>query len=473
MNTKSITYRLIVIFTSITGVFLILIGIIFSVWFNIYQDTERSNMFEKQLDLIEEANLAYLNQNSETSYEQLQDIMKMIENSTNMTSIIVDNQQYVYAVSNSNFKHYKYTKINMLKEKFYKLLENKTEKFVFNDKNGIELEGYIRPIFYEESLSGAILMVANEKYIESPIKIYVTIGVFAILVMTLILSSIVMYFFTKKVLIKPLEEINNAAKRIARGDVTNRIIIKTNDEIGELAESFNIMASSLEEVDLKRREFISNISHELRSPITSIKGFILGILDGVIPKDKENYYLNVVNDEVSRLSRLVNELLDISSMESGKFKLNKVKMDINEIIALCILNLESKIKSKNMNVEVTFNDEHEYVIGDRDRLIQVVTNLIENAIKYGNENGEIKVETYKRSNKVYVSIFNSGSTLSKEELINMWDRFYKSDKSRTNKISTGLGLPIVRLIITQHGQDVWAKNIEGKGVKFIFTLEKG
>ena len=472
MNKKSITYRLIVIFTSITGTFLILIGIIFSVWFNIYQVSERKNILEKQLDLIEDANIAYLNQNIETSYEQLQDSMSILEKTTNMTSILVDNQNYVYAVSNDNIKDYKYTKINMPKDIVNDLEEDGTERFIFYDNKGVKLEGYIKPIFYDGNLSGAILMFGNEKYIESPVKIYVTIGISVILVIALILSSIIMYFFTRKVLIKPLEEINNAAKRISRGDVSNRIIIKSNDEIGELAESFNIMASSLEEVDLKRREFISNVSHELRSPITSIKGFILGILDGVIPKDKENYYLNVVNDEVSRLSRLVNELLDISSMESGKFKLNKVKLDINEIIALCILNLESKIKSKNMNVEVTFHDEHDYVIGDRDRLIQVVTNLVENAIKYGSEKGEIKIDTYKKGNKVYVSIFNSGSTLSKEELINIWDRFYKSDKSRTNKISTGLGLSIVRLIITQHGQDVWAKNIDNKGVKFIFTLEK-
>ena len=315
-------------------------------------------------------------------------------------------------------------------------------------------------------------MISNDNHIERLGKIYVIIWMSIILALALILSSIIMYYFSRRILIKPLEEINNAAKRLSRGDVSKRVSIKSNDEIGELAESFNIMAASLEEVDLKRRDFISNVSHELRSPITSIKGFISGILDGIIPKDRENYYLNVVNDEVSRLARLVNELLDISSMESGKFKLNKVQLDINEIITLCILNLESKIKSKMMNVEVTFSDKHEYAIGDRDRLIQVVTNLIENAIKYGNEKGEIKIDTYTKGNKVYVSVFNSGAILSKEELINIWDRFYKSDKSRTNKISTGLGLSIVRLIITQHGQDVWAKNVDDKGVKFIFTLEK-
>lgn len=323
-------------------------------------------------------------------------------------------------------------------------------------------------------LIGMIFSIWFNRYYftEKTRKIYVIIWMAIILVLALILSSIIMYYFSKRILIKPLEEINNAAKQLSRGNIGKRVEINSDDEIGELAESFNIMASSLEEVDSKRREFISNVSHELRSPITSIKGFISGILDGVISKDQEYYYLNIVNDEVSRLARLVNELLDILAMESGKFKLNKVKLDINEIVALCILNLESKIKSKMIDVEFKFQDKNEYVIGDRDRLIQVVTNLIENAIKYGSESGKIKICTYTKSSKVYVSIFNSGSTLNKEDLINIWDRFYKLDKSRTNKISTGLGLAIVRLIIIQHGQCVWAKNIENEGVKFIFTLEK-
>lgn len=470
MNKKSIAYKLIITFTAITGVVLVLIGMILSVWFNNDYITERTNILNKQLNLIEHATIAYLNQNSETSYEELKSIMGMIETATGMKSIIVDNQDYVYAVSNEKFSDYKYTKLNISKEDIKSKEDNKYQRFTFYDDEGTELEAYVKEVSYNGNFSGSILMVGSSKYIEAPSRIYVIIWLS--IIFALILSSIVMYYFAGKILVIPLEEINNAAKRLARGDVANRVNIKSNDEIGELGESFNIMASSLEEVDLQRRDFISNVSHELRSPITSIKGFISGILDGVIPKDKENYYLNVVNDEVGRLSRLVNELLDISSMESGKFKLNKVKLDINEIITLCILNLESKIKSKMINVEVVFYDKYEYAIGDRDRLIQVVTNLIENAIKYGYENGEIKIDTYTKGDKVYASIFNSGPVLSKEELANMWDRFYKSDKSRTNKISTGLGLPIVRLIMTQHGQDVWAKNIDNKGVNFTFTLEK-
>ena len=166
------------------------------------------------------------------------------------------------------------------------------------------------------------------------------------------------------------------------------------------------------------------------------------------------------------------DLLDISSMESGKFKLNIVKMDINEIITLCILNLEGKIEERKRKVEVIFNDNHEYCLGDRDRIIQVVTNLMENAIKYGDEGGKIQVETYAKGDLVYISIFNSGPTIPKEDINKVWERFYKTDKSRTNKVSTGLGLSIVRLILTQHNQDIWFNNIPNKGVKFTFTLKR-
>ena len=171
-------------------------------------------------------------------------------------------------------------------------------------------------------------------------------------------------------------------------------MVNCNNEIGELAESFNMMAECLEKSDTKRREFISNVSHELRSPITSIKGFIGGILDGVIPRDRENYYLKIVYDEVDRLARLVNDLLDMSAMESGKFNLAITEFDINQVISLCILNLEHKIQEKGLNVKATFYNNRAYVLGDRDRIIQVVTNIIENSIKYSNDDGKIKIDVY-------------------------------------------------------------------------------
>ena len=148
------------------------------------------------------------------------------------------------------------------------------------------------------------------------------------------------------------------------------------------------------------------------------------------------------------------------------------EVNINEIIGLCILNLENKIKSRNLSVKCIFHSERSFVIADRDRIIQVVTNLLENAIKYSNENGQIEVNVNFKGEKIYVSIFNTGNIISKEHINNIWDRFYKSDKSRTNKISMGLGLPIVRLILSQHNEDIWVENVGNIGVKFTFTLKR-
>ena len=399
----------------------------------------------------------------------MKNTMKIIKVSVDMDSIIVDSQGYIYAVSDNEFSKLKYTKIDISNSDMELLKAGEIIERDFIIEPNKQYKFYYKPLFNNNSFNGITVLIEDGK--EGNTSSLYTIIWLAVLT-AVILSSVVAYYLAQRILIKPLSEINNAAKKFAKGEVEKRVYIDSEDEIGELAESFNIMAESLEKVDMVRREFISNVSHELRSPITSIKGFITGIIDGVIPKDKENYYLNIVNDEIGRLSRLVSDLLDISSMESGKFKLNIIEMDINEIITLCILNLEGKIESRKRKVEVIFNDKHEYCLGDRDRIIQVVTNIMENAIKYGYEGGKIEVETYAKGDLVYVSIFNSGPIINKEEINKIWERFYKMDKARTNKVSMGLGLPIVRLILTQHNQDIWVKNIDDKGVKFTFTLKR-
>lgn len=470
MKKKSVIYKILITFSSITAILLILIGMVLSAWINRDYSILRSERISKYMEIIQGSTEEFLNENSETGYEDLKSTMKIIKASVDMDSIILDNQGYVYAISDERFEDLMYNKIDMNDSDLKRLKSGKIIEKNFFDKNNKRFKTYTTPLFNGESFNGIIIVFENSESTDFSKKLYSVIWISVL--GAVVLSSVVAYYFSQKILISPLSEINNAAKKLAKGEVEKRVYIDSDDEIGELANSFNIMAESLEKVDNVRREFISNVSHELRSPITSIKGFITGIVDGVIPKDKENYYLNIVNDEVSRLSRLVNDLLDISTMESGKFKLKVAKLDINEIITLCTLNLEGKINEKKIRVEVIFNDSYEYCIGDRDRIIQVVTNLLENAIKYGDEGGRIQVETYAKGDFVYVSIFNSGPNIPKEDINKIWERFYKMDKARTNKISTGLGLSIVRLILSQHNQDIWVNNIEGKGVKFTFTLKR-
>ena len=469
MKKKSVIYKLLITFSSITTAVLILVGIFLSILINNEYAKEKYNLISNYIEIIEKSTENFINNNDEVGYKDLLNTMQIMKLSVEMDSIIIDSQGYVYAVSDESLSHIKYTKIDISDSEF-DLLKNNTvvEKEYINDSDEKVRAHYI-PLFGKGSYNGVLILLGTEGS-EYFYKLFIIIWV-SILI-AVILSNVVAYYFAQRILINPLSEINNAAKKLAKGEVEKRVYIESDDEIGELANSFNTMAESLEKVELARREFISNVSHELRSPLTSIKGFITGIIDGVIPKDRESYYLNIVNNEVSRLSRLVTDLLDISSMESGKFRMNIIKVDINEIITLCILNLEAKVKEKKINVEVIFNEDHQYCFADRDRIMQVIINLMENAIKYGDEGGKIQINTYAKSDIVYVSIFNTGVNIPKEDINKIWERFYKIDKSRTNKISTGLGLPIVRLILTQHNQDIWSENIPDKGVKFTFTLKR-
>ena len=461
---ESINQRIIVTFISVTSIVLIFLGSIMTILFNKnYHSTKLSNL-EKQMGIIGNSINNYLNQ-QDGSYSQLKEIIKMACISTNTEAIITDRLGYVYLVNGEDYQDLMYSKIKLNTESLSSNIEFKKE--VFKTDNA-SIKGYVKAIYEDGEIDGYMIMVMQNES-ERNFNMFI---IWITVIIEIIISAIVIKIVTKQIIIRPIDDINNVAKRLAKGEVEKRVVVNCNNEIGELAESFNMMAESLEKSDTKRREFISNVSHELRSPITSIKGFIGGILDGVIPRDRENYYLKIVYDEVDRLARLVNDLLDMSAMESGKFNLAITEFDINQVISLCILNLEHKIQEKGLNVKATFHNNRAYVLGDRDRIIQVVTNIIENSIKYSNDDGEIKIDVYSKGEKVYVDIFNSGECIEEKELNKIWDRFYKSDKSRTNKLSTGLGLPIVRSILSQHNEDIWVKNIEGKGVSFIFTLKK-
>lgn len=461
---ESINQRIIVTFISVTSIVLIFLGSIMTILFNKnYHSTKLSNL-EKQMGIIENSINNYLNQ-QDGSYSQLKEIIKMACISTNTEAIITDRLGYVYLVNGEDYQDLMYSKIKLNTEYLSSNIEFKKEVFKVNNAS---IKGYVKAIYEDGEIDGYMIMVMQNES-ERNFNMFI---IWITVIIEIIISAIVIKIVTNQIIIRPIDNINNVAKRLAKGEVEKRVVVNCNNEIGELAESFNMMAECLEKSDTKRREFISNVSHELRSPITSIKGFIGGILDGVIPRDRENYYLKIVYDEVDRLARLVNDLLDMSAMESGKFNLAITEFDINQVISLCILNLEHKIQEKGLNVKATFHNNRAYVLGDRDRIIQVVTNIIENSIKYSNDDGEIKIDVYSKGEKIYVDIFNSGECIEEKELNKIWDRFYKSDKSRTNKLSTGLGLPIVRSILSQHNEDIWVKNIEGKGVSFIFTLKK-
>lgn len=284
--------------------------------------------------------------------------------------------------------------------------------------------------------------------------------------------AVILVYIVSLRLSRPLKQINNAARVIAGGDFRKRLNIKSNDEIGELAGTFNQMAVALQNLEEMRRGFIANVSHELRTPMTSIRGFIEGILDGTIPYDRQEYYLTIVRDETNRLNRLVNDLLDLARMEAGEVSLNLKPFDINELVRRCVIKLETLLLGKGIFVEADFEEEGMFVKADADAIERVLYNLVHNAIKFTPENGRIRISTKAQKDKVLVSIRDNGAGIEKDELDMIWERFYKTDKSRSrDKTGTGLGLAIVKNIISEHGQQIWVESEPGKGTEFIFTLE--
>lgn len=288
-----------------------------------------------------------------------------------------------------------------------------------------------------------------------------------------VIAFIVAFVLTRQI-IKPLKKMRTAAKSIAAGNFNERIPITSNDEIGQLAESFNSMTESLNELENMRSSFISDVSHELRTPMTIISGFIEGVLDGTIPEQDKNKYLGTVLDEIRRLSRLVNDLLEASRLEQGKIKIEKLNVDMNRLVAESVFAYEQQLTEKKINVDLQLHENECVALADKDSIKRVMINLIDNAIKFTPEGGDISVSTQHRDKKVFVSIQNSGEGISKEELRRIWERFYKTDKSRSHdKKGVGLGLHIVKTIISQHGGEIHAESEEGKFTRFTFTLDEG
>ncbi len=289
---------------------------------------------------------------------------------------------------------------------------------------------------------------------------------------SLAVSALLVYVFSKT-LSKPLKQIKSAARVIANGEFQNRLDIRSRDEIGELAVSFNQMASALQKLEEVRRSFIANVSHELRTPMTTIRGFVEGILDGTIPSERHETYLGIVKEETERLNRLVNDLLDLAKMEAGELSLDMRDFEINELLRRTVIKLENLIVGKNLQVEAFFEEESTYVNADPDAIERVVLNLLHNAIKFTDPGGRIRVSTAVSKERVFVSVEDDGMGIEKDEIDFIGERFYQSDKSRgKDKSGTGLGLAIIKNIINEHRQEIWVESEPGKGSKFTFTLKR-
>ncbi len=293
----------------------------------------------------------------------------------------------------------------------------------------------------------------------------VTIGVFA--------AAMIVSLMYSKHMAKPLDEMAAASRRFARGDFSVRVRQREDptDEMGALIDSFNKMADSLENAEARRSEFIANISHELRTPMTTISGFAEGLLDGTIPPEDEKKYLRAISDETKRLSRLVRDMLDVSQLRNRAADPTKrIDFDLTELTLQTLLSFESRATKKNLDVDPQLPDNHIMVHADKDAITQVIYNLLDNAVKFASPGSCITVRIYKDNGKAYVSVRDYGETIPPDDLPFIFDRFHKSDRSRSlDKDGVGLGLYLVKSIINSHDEDIAVTSRDGM-TEFVFTL---
>ncbi|MDQ5984041.1 MAG: Adaptive-response sensory-kinase SasA [Eubacteriales bacterium SKADARSKE-1] len=321
----------------------------------------------------------------------------------------------------------------------------------------------------EKVVIGSVFIASDAAQMDSLGFEILKLFVFSALI-SLLIALLIIWLLSYN-MAKPLKQMSEAAKSFSQGDFSKRVFVKSNDEIGSLAIAFNEMAESLEFSEKTRKNFIANVSHELKTPMTTIAGFIDGILDGTIKEEKQTYYLNIVSSEIKRLSRLVQSMLNLSRIDSGKVSIKKTKFDLLALTLNVLSTFEKTIKEKNVEIKVLPGSDNVLVEADKDMLYQVVFNLVENATKFVNKHGFIEISLYNAKNQTIFSIKNSGDGISKEDIGLIFDRFYKTDKSRSlDKTGIGLGLYIVKKILQLHKGNIAATSIDGNSCVFEFFI---
>lgn len=466
MKKRSIYFQLFTLVMSIFLISILLIGtLVFGFLGSYFTESNEKKLTDIAYQVVN-ITLGLAENGNTPSYDAYVNNLETIASTTGTEIFVFDHNAKVIASSIEGYN-------GTLKENFTQsILEGtgSTFKGSISGASRVSMLAVGKPIKYAEKVVGGVLVSIPMPQI-SQTRSEVT-GIFLHNMVLVTLFAAVLVYFVARRISKPITKLNEAAKSIAAGNFDQRVEVDETGEIGELGETFNYMAESIEQVENTRNSFLANISHDLRTPMTTITGFVQGILDGTIPEEKRDWYLSIVLDESKRLSRIVNDLFDISKLEQGSFNLEIKDFDINELTRLNIIKFEKRITDKDIQLTVEFERDSLIVAADRDAVARVMTNLFDNAIKFTKENGFIHIRVGTKNGKAYVSVENSGMGIAEDELLHIFDRFYKTDKSRSlDKNGAGLGLYIVKSIIQAHGERVWAESKQGDFARFSFTLK--
>lgn len=329
----------------------------------------------------------------------------------------------------------------------------------------------IAPITTNYMIKGYVVIHTDMVSIDESCNSLLNISYITLIILFL-LSLIILIFFTE-IVYMPLRKITYATEQYATGNMHYEFTVDSEDEIGYLAACLSYMASEIARSEDDQKKFVANVSHDFRSPLTSIQGYLEAMLDGTIPPDLHEKYLNIVLTETQRLTKLTNSLLTLNNLNTKGMLLDITDFDINQVIRSTAASFEGTCLKKSIAIELILTDEVMYVKADMSKIQQVLYNLIDNAIKFSHHNSVIKVETTEKKNKLFVSVKDTGIGIPKEDLKLIWDRFYKSDLSRgKDKKGTGLGLSITKEIIQSHNEHINVISTPGEGSEFIFSLPR-
>ncbi len=325
------------------------------------------------------------------------------------------------------------------------------------------------PITSDFNIHGYVTVHCNTDSIQASCDSLMGIS-FVTLAILLVLSLIILIFFTELVY-RPLKKITRAAEHYASGNMHYEFQVESDDEMGYLAGCLQYMAGQIAASEDDQKKFVANVSHDFRSPLTSVRGYLEAMIDGTIPPEMHEKYLGIVLNETERLTKLTNSLLTLNNLNTKGMLLDKADFDINQVIRSTASSFEGSCRKKNIEIQLVLTGNEMFVTADVEKIQRVLYNLIDNATKFSHNNSSIKVETYIKKNKLFVSVQDTGIGIPKDDLKLIWDRFYKSDFSRgKDKKGTGLGLSIVKEIIHAHDENINVISTEGVGTEFIFSL---
>ncbi len=346
----------------------------------------------------------------------------------------------------------------------------------FSKLNGVYDSYYsvcMSPLYLEDSFIGFCVVSApiKDNMVTNVEKVFVMFLLSA--AVALLLVTVAVSFMTERIA-KPIRNLEAATKCYSSGDFSYRVPeLKSNDELANLVTKFNTMATSLSQIENSRRSFVANVSHEFKTPMTTIGGFINGILDGTIPPEKQDYYLEIVSNEINRLSKMVTTMLNISKIETGNVDMNIEQFDIAPKLVTTFLGFEQLISEKNIEVTGFEDLQPAMVHGDSAMIDQVIYNLADNAVKFTNKGGTITVNTTSDKSYTYFAVTNTGKGIPEKEIDKVFERFYKVDQSRSTDVkSTGLGLYLIKSIIDLHNGSVTVESEVNSFTRFTVKLPK-